>query len=508
MFGVARETKSPASCGVFFFCETEMPITNQEALEALSFGSVDAESEKDLSDKFLKTNDFKNFTDPNTSLILGPKGSGKSALFELITKYEFTARSWSQNALDNVIFAEATGFRDTSEIDTSTIEELRKNPDFGYPKLWELYFSIKIADKLSKCGIRTKGASSELLKKIGKERDYRILPLAKSLWESLIGRVPKKIKIPIIGEINFGTTLTSVSTNEILEDINSELIKRNKEVWLIFDKIDEIFPMSSSSRIEALSHLMQMSMECRKKYSKIKFKIFLRTDIWNHLKFTNKTHLLDKAIELKWDKQKLQALLVKRALANGPFKIYAEEKIDAKIDTENLLKSTQDAVFYLIFDKQVYNGPNESTSLNWMIERATDSLDGVYPREMIMYGNISRSIQLKTGASIDSLIAGKSIKDSYYEVSKARCDGYLSEFPEYSKHFEKFSGKTSAEFSRAELKAMFKDLKQNTDEAINELATNVGILKPTKNEHAANAEKYQVPRLYRSGLGITTKGRP
>lgn len=485
-----------------------MPINNQEALEALNFGSVDAESEKDLSEKFLKTNDFRKFTDPNTSLILGPKGSGKSALFELITKYEYTARSWSGGALNNVIFAEATGFRDTSEIDTNTIEELRKNPDFGYPKLWELYFSIKLASKLSKSGIQTKGASSELLKQIGKERDYRILPLAKSLWQSLVGRVPKKINIPFIGEINFGTTLSSVSTNEILQDINSELIKNNKEAWLIFDKIDEIFPMSTTSRIEALSHLMQISMECRKKYSNIKFKIFLRTDIWNHLKFTNKTHLLDKSITLKWDKQKLQALLVKRALTNGPFKLYAEKRLRTDINPENLNESIEESVFYLIFDRQVYSGPNESTSLNWMIERATDSLDGVYPREMIMYGNTARALQLKTSAGIDSLITGKAVRDSYYEVSNARCDGYLSEFPAYSKHFEKFAGKTSAEFSRLELEEMFKTLTPTADEAIIELATNVGILKPTKNEHAANADSYQVPRLYRFGLGITTKGRP
>lgn len=143
-----------------------------------------------------------------------------------------------------------------------------------------------------------------------------------------------------------------------------------------------------------------------------------------------------------------------------------------------------------------------------MVERATDSLDGVYPREMIMYGNTSKTIQLKAGTNTEALIAGKSIRDSYYEISRARCDGYLSEFPEFSRHFERFAGKTNAEFSRAELTEMFKDLNPSVEEAILELSTNIGILKPNKNEHAATATSYNVPRLYRHGLGITTRGRP
>jgi hypothetical protein len=485
-----------------------MIITAEEAFKELNFGSVDAESEEDLSQKFLKTEDFASFVSDGTNLILGPKGSGKSALFELTTKSEYLARSWAPKELKNVLFVEATGFRDLSEIDTETIEELKKNPDFGYPKLWELYFSIKLASKLCSSGIKTKGASSELLKQIGKTPDYRLLPLAKGLWERLVGRVPKKISIPIIGEIQVGSSIAKVSTTDILSDIDKELGNKNLEAWLIFDKIDEIFPMSPDSRSEALAHLLQTSMECRKKYHRIKFKIFLRTDIWTHLRFTNKTHLLDKILELKWNPQKLRALLIKRATTNQAVRIYIEESLSIKIpdDIKELPADTQENIFNKIFEKQVYKGPKETDSLTWMTERATDSLDGVYPREMIMYGNTSKSCQ--TGPGSNALIDGNSIRDSYYKVSKDRCEGYLSEFPEYSKHFEKFGGKTSANFTRVELTEMFKELTPPADQAILELSTNIGILKPQNKEHAATAEKFKIPRLYIHGLGITTKGRP
>lgn len=485
-----------------------MTITSQEAFSDLNFGSVDAESEPDLSSKFLRTEDFAGFISPNTTLILGPKGSGKSALFEIVTKNEYMARDWAAQELRNVIFVEATGFRDASEIDTETIEELKKNSDFGYPRLWELYFSIKLSRKLYSSGIKTKGASSLLLKQIGSSADYRLLPLAKSLWERLVGRVPKKISIPFVGEIQIGSSITSVSTSDVLTDINKTLKSRNMEAWLIFDKIDEIFPMSPEDRAEALAHLLQTSMENRKKYSNIKFKIFLRSDIWNHLRFTNKTHLLDKILELKWNPIKLRSMLLKRALTNPAVKRYTEQTLGIKIDNEinTLPEEKQILIFDMIFDKQVYKGPRESNSLTWMIERATDSLDGVYPREMIMYGNTAKKLQESPSAV--ALIEGNAIRDSYYVVSKARCTGYLSEFPEYSKHFDRFAGKTSADFSRTELIEMFMGLTPAPDQAILELSTNIGILKPQRKEHAATASEFKVPRLYIHGLGITTKGRP
>ena len=63
-----------------------------ELLNALEFGSVDSESEEDLDAKFIRTEDFNSFLKPRNALILGAKGSGKSALFQMFAKYEDSAR--------------------------------------------------------------------------------------------------------------------------------------------------------------------------------------------------------------------------------------------------------------------------------------------------------------------------------------------------------------------------------------------------------------------------------
>ena len=63
-----------------------------ELLDALEFGSVDSESEKNLDSKFIKIKDFNDFINPQKALILGAKGSRKSALFQMFSKYENSAR--------------------------------------------------------------------------------------------------------------------------------------------------------------------------------------------------------------------------------------------------------------------------------------------------------------------------------------------------------------------------------------------------------------------------------
>jgi hypothetical protein len=77
--------------------------TPAEALDALDFGRVDAESEPDLDRRFLRTGDFDKFLQPRYSLIVGAKGSGKSALFEMFTDHLPSARKLAGAAMSRVL---------------------------------------------------------------------------------------------------------------------------------------------------------------------------------------------------------------------------------------------------------------------------------------------------------------------------------------------------------------------------------------------------------------------
>lgn len=286
-----------------------------QALDVLDFGSVNSESEADLDRLFVRTRDFDKFLRPNVWLALGAKGTGKSALFELFTKFEPTARRLGGAALDNAIIAAGTGFGDLSEIVTGDLQALKTAEQFDHDRLWHLYIAVKAGLALDKKTKVPKGPLRDLLVGVGARRDFRIGPLLRELWVLAIGKAPAQITIAHAGAtISLAGGNRQLDVITLLEDVNAALVNDGKVLWLLFDKIDEIWPSDRDERRRALEGLMSAVMDIRKRFPAIQPKVMLRSDLWSELDFTNKDHLTDKRIELSWTSAHLASLLTKRAV--------------------------------------------------------------------------------------------------------------------------------------------------------------------------------------------------
>ena len=106
-----------------------------ELLDALKFGNVDSESEENLDSKFIKTKDFNEFLNPQKALILGAKGSGKSALFQMFAKYEKTARELANIKENEVLIVTGTGFNDVKELKTDDFKKLLAQEDANFDSI-------------------------------------------------------------------------------------------------------------------------------------------------------------------------------------------------------------------------------------------------------------------------------------------------------------------------------------------------------------------------------------
>src|SRR5690606_15276615 len=125
----------------------------------------------------------------------------------------------------------------------------------------------------------------------------------------------------------------------LLQDVQTTLEAEKKTIWVLFDKIDELFPGDRAERIRTLESLIVTSMNIRRTFPRISPKIFLRTDIWRTLNFTNKSHLSDKQIELRWNSRQVASLLLKRAVTDSSvWEVAAEreERLLEVIGTEEL----------------------------------------------------------------------------------------------------------------------------------------------------------------------------
>lgn len=347
------------------------------------------------------------------------------------------------------------------------------------------------------------------MQKAHKMPDHRLAALLSFAYEKLIGEVPK------INQIDFKDISivlgknSRVSIYDLLSEVDLYLGQKNKTVWILLDKIDELFANKTDIRKECIEGLFGAYIDLIARYKSIKFKIFLRTDIWKSLSFVNKSHLTDKTTNITWEPSTLKKLLIKRAVFSEVIHNYICSVIRTTSWEDDI-----DTCFNLIFPEKVYSGPHEAKTMTWLIERSTDGLGGVYPREIINFGNYAVKNELQRTDSLQeeitegmSILSGPSIRDAYSSVSSVKVNSYLSEFPSLSKHFEKFAGQTTADYTQKELIRLMDGLTPCDTEMIYQLHE-TGVIQYSTGEVLSVATTISVPRLFRNGLGIITMGRP
>lgn len=484
---------------------------DSEALSILDFGSVSSESEDDLDRLFVRTSDFDRFLRKNVWLALGAKGTGKSALFELFTKFEPTARRLAGKVVDDIVISAGTGFGDLTEVATGDLQSLKAaNDNFDHDRLWRLYIAIKAGLALDTSFTVPRGPLRDLLLAVGDRRDFRVGPLLRELWVVAIGNAPSQVTVTAGGasvSISGGKRMLDVVT--LLEDVNVSLTKQGKTLWLLFDKVDEIWPADRNERRRSLEGLMTAVMQIRRTFPAIQPKVMLRTDLWAELDFTNKDHLTDKRIELGWQPSHLANLLVKRAIRHTDVRAYVDSKVPhlAGRDTEDWSADERIEALVTILPSTAYPGEREAAIMDWLVERVKDGRQTVLPRDSIVLMNTAADLQRDTGETgSTALLSREVVREAFTRTSEIRYESFLAEFPDLRDHFSRFIGQTRSDFSRDELLGLMDGLSPKGDVLLERLYE-IGVVRPNTGR-VQTAESYEVPRLYRSGLGLVIRGRP
>jgi energy-coupling factor transporter ATP-binding protein EcfA2 len=484
--------------------------TKDDLLEELDFGSVDAESEEELAKLFVQTQDFTNISDEKKLLILGPKGSGKSAIFRLLTDYQREAKEFLGDKFpEDTYIIKATGGNDIQSVNDRSLGKLMREDGFSYERFWRIYIGLKIASKLGTEGYTSDGELGNVLRAFDDQSDWRIIPVFKTLWQKIVGDPPSS------GQISYGKFSIQFKNDEnldigrLLQEEQQILENNGRSVWLLLDRIDELRSRNPEERKELLEALLKTQIDFLDRFENIYLKIFLRTDIWSDLHLTNHSHLRDKKIRLEWNDTQLLKLINKRMLQIDKINTGIKESLSTTIDPSEIEehdKETQENIFYSVFEDQVYSGDREANLFDWMTARIRDGHGAKYPRELISFCNEAKRLQRQHEEDCENrLIAGLRVRDAYYEVSKQRVNTYLSEFPDLDEHFNRFDGRNKPDFSHGELMNMFDDLEPSPDNAIKRMV-DIGFFEEDRTE--GGSKTYEIPRLYRDGIGLVLKGRP
>lgn len=231
----------------------------------------------------------------------------------------------------------------------------------------------------------------------------------------------------------------------------------------------------------------------------------MRNDIWSTLEFVNKSHISDKCVELSWDENSLLEMILKRVLNDDKILEYVTN--ETALNKEELLLSVNlRTVFYTIFAKQVYKGRREANVVSWLLARITDGLKGKYPREFINFAAYAKEEQRAERFEENCLLSGTAIRKAFSKVSEVKCNTYLSEFPLLKTHFERFRGRDTARYTREQLVEVMSGLEPEGDDMIRALYE-TGMLEAEHGRGAADSD-FEIPKLFKIGLGLVLRGRP
>lgn len=496
-------------------------------LSSLDLGSSVAELDTLLETARVETSTFTDLFADRVDLIPGTKGSGKSALFRIFTDF------LPENLLRQKRVVVAHGVQAQGDpVFHAFTDQFEGLSESEFVSFWCIYL-VSLANEQFLKGQRYKkvlqGSEVEIRAFQSACAAARIpeIEAKKSLRDILewtlrvLSSWRPKVTFQPPGDVGefeldlFGNLKNSPSecdmtasdhpipqyVNEIKQKLESILVKSGLSLWLMVDRLDEIFPRRSRVESKALTGILRATQLFSSE--KLRVKVFLRDDMLEQIVrgpegFTALTHVTARQADtLRWDEDQILAMVTKRFFANEALTGFLQ--ID--LDSLNASASYRKQAFGKIFPEKVFQSDNQSATISWICKRCADGRGVFTPRDVLdllirAKQRQEDSYKADPDGSSSNIIGAQAIKYGFKELSKRKKETYLqAEFPHFWKHIEKFHGKKTIYDTTALQALLGKDFKVMKD---NLLA--IGFLSSGKK---AGEDVFSIPFLYRHGMNLT-----
>lgn len=273
-------------------------------LRKIDLGKDEAENDENLKRYFLKTNTYKNALSGDKTIIVGRKGSGKSAIFTLLNDeidsqgnyvIKITPDQYSWSALKD--------YRESGIL-----------PEQAHTNAWKLTLLSSIIWTLNEHKVLEENSK---LNKYYKYMKDSFEPKRDNLFLNIVDKI-KKILAGIKSEhlsFDFQESTSVATPLKICEELKSLLMKEwnnGKTIRIIIDKIDDSWDSSEDSK-----HLIVGLLKAHHELNsflknKAKITIFIRSDIYDSLFFDDQDKLRQDEETITWDTQELKEIITER----------------------------------------------------------------------------------------------------------------------------------------------------------------------------------------------------
>jgi len=495
-------------------------------LRTLDLGSSVAESDTLLEAARVETSAFGDLLNDRVDLIPGTKGSGKSALFRIFVDFlpgylldqrKVVVAHGIQAPGDPVFHAFTDRFNTLSEEEFVSFwciylvslahEHFIKGP--RYRKF--LTGAGPEIKKFRLACVNAKIPEIQATKSLKEILDWSLHVLTS--WRPKLKYRPPgdsgELELDLFGQVrsekDADTTPQQHSlpryVNDIKQTLEAVLAASHLSLWLMVDRLDEIFPRRSDVERTALRGLLRAMRYFAS--PNIRVKVFLRDDMLEQVVtsadgFTALTHVtVRQADTLRWTQDQILAMVVKRFFADDGLVRYLH------IDHDHLEASAsyRTECFNKLFPQTVFRGPKQSPTIRWIYNRCADGRGVVTPRDVLDLLIRAKQKQQDIYAAdpegtSDDIIGAAAIQYGFEELSKRKRQTYLqAEFPHLWKDIEKFSG-GKTDYDGSTLQSLLGPKWKATAEHL----SGIGFFsKGFKGGEAV----FSIPFLYRHGMNLT-----
>lgn len=521
-------------------------ITYEELLRSLKLGNSIAEFDIILDDARVSTPTFEGVIRDEYDIVTGRKGAGKTAIFRIVT-HELS--SFYLREHNTIILNGVNGSGES--IFNHFREHFGKFDEQQFENFWKLYLITLIYNKFLKnpyysdylieceeeikefkkacaqAGIPDIKAQTELIDMV--RWVLNIFPRVKAKGSVAVDTTNPSLFV-FAGDIQTEKRDSSDSSDEVNSRtslyvdriglaLHKILKKSSLKIWVLLDRLDEVFDRYSMIEFNGLRGLLRAykSFELAEEKELFKLKIFLRDDIKEFLtdneafkKFYPKkevpplaaaTHIFAKESPvLSWTEEEIEQLILLRLLQSKPLRIHVGINANlARSDLVDLLriKDTRAEYWNKIFPEKIGN----TSSLGYIYRHLRDSNDVVTPRSVIDMLTAAKTYQLKKLQVdfVDShyVFPFEAIKVGLADASKNKLDlDIYNEFPKDQQNIKKLGAYGKHKLTKKDLKILYGDKWEKVAEGLQR----IGIIRLIK---ASN--DYRVEALFRPALDITYK---
>lgn len=508
-------------------------------LRKLSFGNDAAEGDKNLKNAFVINATLESVIFGNSSLILGPKGSGKSAIFKIVLALAESCRQQQGTDTNGEVAGDITNSNFTTQ-ENNEIREYKEqlkdkfiiklnethnleaykfltdqkgaNEPDKYKLFWLIYISVLVAKRIvEESNYLTIG--NEHIDKLKKLlQPFDLASPSSGLTEffiSIIKKLNLKLGIEWKGfkfdvahqESNAENPIQfEVNLYELLQLENNIINNLEKKAEIYIDRIDDFYKYDRI-KMQAMVQGLFLALEDLSEFEYIEPIIFLRTDIFERTELEDMDKLRGKKMDVVWDTEQTLLFLSKRLLMN--------QEIKDIIGNRELDEATIDLLIALFFPTKVQHRDAKGNIkvldfTKWFVTHFQNAAGYISPRDIIHFLSESVKNEQRAGKSKVSstpLISEKSIIKSFYTLSEAKFKD-IANISGCSDILQFIKSKNMRSFTRNKIKSVLGDSERPDAEVIRQLKIleSLGFLKsrPLKGTRESLIYTYKVAPVYSS----------